>query len=135
VITSGPAAGQKLGLERNRLVMIGRDEDCSFQILDPKMSRRHLQVRLDERTDRHHAIDFSSANGVLLNGARIEGDAPLSDGDVLEAGDTRMVYQAEDAPDARRVRAANPVAHQPTIRGVKPPPPRPPGPGPEPRAR
>ena len=51
IIIDGPEKGKTFPLEQFRLVMIGRDHSCTFQILDPRMSRQHLQIKkLDAET-------------------------------------------------------------------------------------
>lgn len=102
VVTQGPVAGKFLALERHPLVLVGRDDQCTFQLLDEQVSRRHLQVKLDEERDRHFAIDFGSANGVKVNGKRISGETILCDGDAIVIGGTTIVYSAEDYADAQK---------------------------------
>ncbi len=103
IIIDGPAEGQKFALEQHGLVMIGRDHSCTFQILDPQMSRMHFQIKLDPKTESHSAVDFDSANGVSVNGKRIQDPTPLNDGDVIRSGNTSIVYSVEDAPDAQTI--------------------------------
>jgi pSer/pThr/pTyr-binding forkhead associated (FHA) protein len=101
VITEGPAAGTHFALGQHRLVLIGRDEQCTFQVLDDEVSRRHLQIKLDPDSDRHVAIDFGSANGVAINGTRIRRDVPLVDGDAIGIGRSTIVYTTEDYETAQ----------------------------------
>ena len=103
IIIDGPAEGQKFALEQHGLVMVGRDHTCTFQILDPQMSRMHFQIKRDSDTEGHSAIDFKSANGVTVNGKRIEDPTPLSDGDVIRTGNSSIVYSVADAPDAQTI--------------------------------
>jgi pSer/pThr/pTyr-binding forkhead associated (FHA) protein len=103
IVIDGPAEGQKFALEQHGLVMVGRDHSCTFQILDPQMSRMHFQIKLDAKTESHSAVDFDSANGVSVNGKRIEEATPLNDGDVIRSGNTSVVYSVEDAPDAQTI--------------------------------
>ena len=103
IIIDGPAEGQKFALEQHGLVMVGRDHSCTFQVLDPQMSRMHFQVKLDPGTADHSAIDFDSANGVTVNGKRIQEPTPLNDGDVIRSGNTSTVYSVKDAPDAQTI--------------------------------
>ncbi len=103
IIIDGPAEGQKFALEQHGLVMVGRDHSCTFQVLDPQMSRMHFQIKLDPDTVGHSAIDFNSANGVTVNGKRIQEPTPLNDGDVIRSGNTSTVYSVEDAPDAQTI--------------------------------
>ena len=35
IVTHGPASGQVFALGEHGIVMIGRDQECTFQILDP----------------------------------------------------------------------------------------------------
>ena len=104
VITEGPANGTTFALENHRVVMIGRDEKCTFQLLDPEISRMHLQIKHDPATDRYSAADFKSHNGVSVNGNRISEDTPLDDGDAIRLGTTTIIFSLEDQPDAMRIR-------------------------------
>ncbi len=103
IIIDGPAEGQKFALEEHGLVMVGRDHNCTFQILDPQISRLHLQIKRNTKADGHLAIDFKSANGVQVNGKSITEATPLDDGDVMRIGNTSIVYSVEDAPDAQTI--------------------------------
>ncbi len=103
VVTEGPGKGQKFALTGCRLAMIGRDAGCSFQIVDPELSRFHLQIRHAEDQDRHFAIDFQSKNGVFVNGKKVEAETVLLDNDVITIGATTIVYSLDDALDAQRV--------------------------------
>ena len=99
LVTEGPAMGRHFALEAHALVLVGRDDHCTFQIVDPQMSRRHFQIKLeDDRT--HHLIDFGSTNGVKLNGDLVRAPSPLSDGDELLAGESRIIYSTQDVSDA-----------------------------------
>ena len=103
VVTEAPAIGQQFALEKHLLVLVGRDHQCTFQIVDGQISRRHCQLRYDEGENRHYAIDFESSNGVRVNGNKITAPQPLEDGDVIHIGGTLIVYSVQDSPDAQRV--------------------------------
>lgn len=103
VVTDGPCKGQKFALAGCRLAMLGRDAGCSFQIIDPELSRFHLQIRHAEDQNRHFAIDFQSKNGVFVNGKKIEKEAALLDNDVISIGATTILYTLDDAVDTQRV--------------------------------
>ena len=100
VVVEGPATGALFALSAHNLVDVGRDEECTFQIIDPLMSRHHLQVRA-EGGGKHVAIDARSANGVLINGVRMVNETPLKNGDEITLGATRIVYSERDYPDAQ----------------------------------
>lgn len=100
VIVEGPATGAMFALKSHRIVDIGRDEECTFQIVDPLVSRHHLQVRAADNGT-HVVADCGSANGAMLNAVRIVGEMPLRDGDEIRIGATRLIYSTRDYPDAK----------------------------------
>ncbi len=99
VIVEGPATGQHFALGQNNAVAIGRDEECTFQIVDPLISRKHLQIRVG--SGGHIASDYRSANGVFVNDKQIVGDVALVDGDKIRIGGSTLVYSKADYPDAK----------------------------------
>lgn len=105
VIIEGAGEGSQLPLTEP-LVSIGRDDTCTFQILDPMVSRKHLQVRLDATLGKHVAGDYRSAHGVFVNDKQIVLDVPLSDGDKIKVGNTTLIYMLEDHANAAAATAA-----------------------------
>ncbi len=99
VVIEGPAQGAHFPLVEP-LVSIGREDTCTFQLLDPYVSRRHLQVKLDARLGKHVAGDYRSGNGVYVNGKEIVLDTPLNDGDVIRIGGSTIMFLAGEHPDA-----------------------------------
>ena len=106
LVFSGPNEGGFYPLVENRLVSIGRDDQCSFQIVDEKMSRRHLQIRYEEAGDCHYAVDMRSANGVYINGHRIADDTLLNEGDLIEIGRSKLMYTLQDFDSAEAAQTA-----------------------------
>jgi pSer/pThr/pTyr-binding forkhead associated (FHA) protein len=100
VFTEGPRTGTLFPLDPHRLISIGRDEECTIQVLDPLVSRHHLQVRLDPASGGHVAADYRSANGVVVNGKRIVADTRLADGDAIRIGASTIRYSSSNFPDA-----------------------------------
>lgn len=89
-------------------VVLGRGSDCDVVLDDREVSRRHAVVRRE--ADRYVLADLGSRNGTLLNGQRLQGAAPLRDGDVIVIGPRfriRFVDQDATVPAAR----AQPVLH------------------------
>lgn len=105
VVIEGPGQGAHFPLTEP-LVSVGRDDTCTFQLLDALVSRKHLQVRLDANLGKHVAGDYRSAHGVFVNDKQILLDTPLSDGDRIRIGQTTLVYLAADHPDAPTAAAA-----------------------------
>ncbi len=96
IVIDGPEKGKTFSLSQANLVMIGRDHGCTIQILDPKLSRMHLQVKRLGTTPGHAAVDFQSSNGVFVNENRITAETPLAAGDLIRIGDTLIVYSTDD---------------------------------------
>ena len=96
IITSREQAGTCSRLV-NRPLSIGRDPDREIQIKDPKVSRKHLQVR--KEGDPYGLRELKRLNGAIVNGAQREGEQPLEDGDEIKVGDTLMVLLESDDSD------------------------------------
>jgi FHA domain len=71
---------------------IGRSKDADVQIEDRYASGIH--VRLFSREGRHWVEDMNSTNGTTLNGAALNGEAELVDGDTIQIGDTVFRFEA-----------------------------------------
>ncbi|MDQ3282369.1 MAG: SpoIIE family protein phosphatase [Acidobacteriota bacterium] len=79
---------------RGPLVTLGRATECTIPIKDRYLSRRHAEIAYDD--DAWIVRDLGSVNGTLLNGARLDGSAPLRAGDRITLGDTEIVFDGED---------------------------------------
>ena len=105
VVIEGPGQGVQFPLTEP-LVSVGRDDTCTFQVLDALVSRKHLQVRLDAASGKHVAGDYRSAHGVFVNDKQIVLDTVLHDGDRIRIGQTTLMYLVVDHPDAPSAMAA-----------------------------
>jgi len=105
VVIAGPVQSVHFPLTQP-LVSVGREDTCTYQILDPLVSRQHLQVRFDAASGRHLAGDYRSAHGVFVNEKQILLDTPLNDGDKIRIGQTTLMYLASDHPDTQAAVAA-----------------------------
>ena len=87
------------GLERDERfdliggLSIGRSKDADIQIADRYASSIHARVFADG--GRHYVEDMKSTNGTLLNGASLEGEAELRDGDEVQIGDTVFRFEEQ----------------------------------------
>jgi hypothetical protein len=75
-------------------IVIGRGNDADLRIDDPGVSRRHIEIRVEDAQDlgappRISVHDLGSTNGVLVNGKRVE-QAALVDGATIKIGNTSM---------------------------------------------
>ncbi|MFO0833035.1 MAG: FHA domain-containing protein [Phycisphaerales bacterium] len=105
VVIEGPSLGAHLPIA-DAPVSIGREDTCTFQILDPQVSRTHLRVWRDAGSGRHVAGDYRSGNGVFINDKQMLLDTLLNDGDKVRIGQTTLMYLAADFPDAPSAAAA-----------------------------
>lgn len=80
------------GLERGQRfdliggLSVGRSKEADVQIDDRYASSLH--ARVFSREGRFYVEDMNSTNGTLLNGATLQGEAELIDGDNVQIGDT-----------------------------------------------
>jgi hypothetical protein len=85
------------GLERDHRfdliggLSIGRSKESDVQIDDRYASGLH--ARAFSREGRFFVEDMSSTNGTLLNGATLQGEAELVDGDTIQIGDTIFRFE------------------------------------------
>lgn len=91
---------------------IGRSAECQLSLDDPLVSRKHAQLTV--RENEVLVEDAGSRNGVLVNGAKIAGQRPLSDGDRITIGAQEMTITAiADSELHRRAVRATPSAAGP----------------------
>ena len=79
----------------HRTTVIGRDEAVPVQILDPKVSRKHMQIRFNEDKI-FSALDMSSKHGVMINGEKITDETELKDNDYITIGTTTLMFTLKD---------------------------------------
>ncbi len=91
-MTLGSRVVQKKNLDRDRIT-IGRERDNDIHINNLAVSRHHAEVSYDG--GKFFIRDLDSANGVFLNGSRIE-YAEITAGDVLFIG--KYALRIECAP-------------------------------------
>ena len=71
-------------------VLIGRSQDAGVTLSDPQVSRAHARIEIWD--GEVAARDLESRNGTWLNAHPIDEPVPLSVGDELEMGSTRVVF-------------------------------------------
>ena len=75
-------------------IVIGRGNDADLRIDDAGVSRKHIEIRVEEPQDvgaepRITVHDLGSTNGMSVNGKRVE-KATLADGATIRIGNTTM---------------------------------------------
>src|SRR5690348_16644979 len=92
---SGRFQGQKLALNRS-VISIGREEDNDIWLDDETSSRYHAELVWD--SGQVYITDCDSLNGVLLNGRRIRGTLVVKNGDLVEIGSHRFIFEIAERP-------------------------------------
>ncbi len=92
---SGRFQGQKLALNRT-VISIGREEDNDIWLDDETSSRYHAELVWDN--GQVYITDCNSLNGVLLNGRRIRGTLVVKNGDLIEIGYHRFIFEIAERP-------------------------------------
>lgn len=98
IITSGNQKGEFLPLGR-RTSVIGRAENLPLQILDDLVSRKHLRIYFDNKTEQYYAEDLKSKHGVFINKQKINDVTVLLDGDEILIGSVTLLFTDKDVDD------------------------------------
>jgi pSer/pThr/pTyr-binding forkhead associated (FHA) protein len=97
-VMTGNQKGDYYPLGR-RTNVIGRDEALPIQILDDRISRKHIRIGFDADGGRYYAADMNSRHGVFVNDDKITDETPLSDGDYITIGGTGLLFTVKDFAD------------------------------------
>jgi pSer/pThr/pTyr-binding forkhead associated (FHA) protein len=92
VIKQGPGVGRDHALSGSACV-VGRDASATFVLDDNLASRRHFRIVLEDGA--YYAEDLGSTNGTLVNGRRAK-RTRLADGDVIQAGGSKITFVQKD---------------------------------------
>lgn len=84
-VLSGPLAGTRVEIEDSaEEILVGSDPDCRLALDVPGVSPIHARLTIDASGLIAH--DTRSAQGLYVNDTRVDGQAPVRDGDVLWLG-------------------------------------------------
>ena len=97
-VTNGPNKGSYYPLGQ-RPNVIGRTEANPIQVLDDRVSRKHMQIYYGRDSQRYYALDMKSKHGTFINSRRIDKETTLTDGDQIQIGDTILLFTDKDFPD------------------------------------
>ncbi|MGZ6092208.1 MAG: ATP-binding protein [Polyangiales bacterium] len=102
----------------DRDLLVGRARDCDLTIADQRLSRHHARLSIVE--GRLWVEDLGGPNGTTVNERAIRGRVPLSPGDVVGIGKSRITVLSKEgsAPARRLLRQAPDPAQRPEL--VKP---------------
>ena len=85
--------------------IIGRNKACDALMAYPTVSRNHGALIRDSK-GRWTVYDLRSKSGILLNGTKITGSAPINDGDTITLGGVDFIFNTvpDDALAAQAAR-------------------------------
>ena len=95
IIETGNSKGDYYPLG-HRATVVGRAESLLVQILDKRVSRKHMRIRYIPEKEHYTVVDMDSRHGVLINGIKIDKETVLSDGDYISIGDTTILFSLRD---------------------------------------
>lgn len=102
-VTSGQPVldieGQRYSLNANSITL-GRSSEADILIDDTGVSRKHLEIRTQEGVST--AVDLGSTNGSYVDGHRVRGSAPLTDGSTITMGRTKITFRILPARNEAR---------------------------------
>ncbi len=76
--------------------ILGRLPEATLWIDSAGVSRRHARITVSEAGA--SIEDLGSTNGTYVNGERVSGERPLSDGDEIRLGPIEIVFRAPSEP-------------------------------------
>ncbi len=87
---------------------IGRSPECEYVLDDARVSRRHARLDLDENGITIE--DLGSANGVIVNGLRIDAPTRLAGGDAISLGGDLLSIdeRVDEEPSSEKRRSTLP---------------------------
>jgi pSer/pThr/pTyr-binding forkhead associated (FHA) protein len=80
-----------------KLISIGRRVENDLVIDDPRVSRRHAQLRANQEQGQFVLIDLNSTGGTFVNGRRIN-QSILYPGDVISIGGLLLTFNQDEPP-------------------------------------
>ncbi len=93
---------------------IGRSRESLVPVADPRASRRHAMIRLQDRG--FWFFDLGSRNGSYLNGKRVTTAQLLTEGDVIEIGSFKLRFEGTGPADSS---ATQSFSGQKTMVGIE----------------
>jgi pSer/pThr/pTyr-binding forkhead associated (FHA) protein len=78
-------------------VVVGRSSECTVQLPDERVSRRHAVIR---KSGDHYTIEDTSTHGTRVNDSMVTEPAVLSPGDRIYIQQYTIVYQPDEAAPA-----------------------------------
>lgn len=78
-------------------VVLGRSHNAGIRVDEETVSRSHALLTL--RSGRAVIRDLGSSNGLFVAGRRVNGQAPVADGDTISLGSAKLTFSVIPPPD------------------------------------
>lgn len=94
MVSSGTGRGTVFPLTKKKMEIgrASRNKQWDIDLVDRSVSRPHAE--LTRRVDEWSLTDLGSANGTRVNGEDVTETVELKDGDVIEFGETVLIFRA-----------------------------------------
>jgi diguanylate cyclase (GGDEF)-like protein len=99
LVVQGAEADLGLHVVCDRPIVLGRDPDVELPLRDGSTSRRHCVVERVGAAGRYLLRDLGSTNGTHVNGAKVEGELMLDEGDKIFLGASVVRFSYADRVD------------------------------------
>lgn len=119
IMIKGANPGGILLLKKDGVTVAGRAKECDIQLLDVMVSRRHFQI--EERSGSFYIKDLGSTNKTYLNKNTLDAEQCLKIGDVIEIGDTALLFTDQKEISVNSVEDYNKIKINQTMRIDLPP--------------
>eukprot|EP00913_Durusdinium_trenchii_P035349 g33079.t1 len=96
-VISGPEQGRSLEMVDGATIVVGRGQDAGFRLDDPRVSRAHCRLRVENGTVT--VVDADSTGGTRVNGSKVD-EHQLKPGDVIQIGDSELRFHHSTTHDA-----------------------------------
>lgn len=91
-VVEGTNEGDSIVLTKDvRKILIGRDKECDFILLDISVSRKHAEI-IQDWNGEIRISDLNSTNGTFVNDKEIKTNYKLNDRDYITIGNTRLIF-------------------------------------------
>ncbi|MCB0032686.1 MAG: FHA domain-containing protein [Anaerolineales bacterium] len=105
IVRHGPNPNQEYPLVLTSNI-VGREPINDVVFSDPEVSRRH--ARIVAQNNSYYIEDLGSTNGTFVNGRRINAITRLSNGDIIDLGESiRLTFVREDHAEMAAVPVTN----------------------------
>ncbi len=86
-VAYGKNLGHQIHCWADQPTVMGRHSRCDLRLLDPRISRWHAALTVDN-DGQWVVTDLESENGTFVNGSKIDKPYVLSDNDLIRVGST-----------------------------------------------